>query len=88
MLIAHFSGELTRVWEYSVAGLRHSGAFTLGQPPSQPGLSITQLGLLLMNGAMAFALNVVSFSANKKVGALSMTVAGEFVYFVHGSTCD
>jgi hypothetical protein len=32
-----------------------------------------------VNGAMAFGLNVVSFTANKKVGALSMTVAGEFV---------
>ena len=33
---------------------------------------------LLTNGALAFALNVVSFTANKKVGALSMTVAGAF----------
>lgn len=31
---------------------------------------------LLANGVLAFALNVVSFTANKKVGALSMTVAG------------
>ncbi|KAL5487472.1 hypothetical protein ACEPAI_5580 [Sanghuangporus weigelae] len=30
---------------------------------------------LLTNGMLAFALNVVSFTANKKVGALSMTVA-------------
>ncbi|TGZ81898.1 TPT-domain-containing protein [Ascodesmis nigricans] len=31
--------------------------------------------LLLMNGVIAFALNVVSFGANKKTGALTMTVA-------------
>ena len=31
---------------------------------------------LLANGAIAFGLNVVSFTANKKAGALSMTVAG------------
>ncbi|KAF8065238.1 triose-phosphate transporter family-domain-containing protein [Lyophyllum atratum] len=67
MLIAHFSGELQRVREYSVAGLRH--------PPLVPNLSNTQLVLLLMNGVMAFGLNVVSFTANRKVGALSMTVA-------------
>ena len=30
---------------------------------------------LAMNGAIAFALNVVSFGANKKTGALTMTVA-------------
>ena len=31
---------------------------------------------LLSNGTIAFGLNVVSFTANKKAGALSMTVAG------------
>lgn len=31
---------------------------------------------LLFNGTTAFALNVLSFSANRRVGALSMTVAG------------
>lgn len=33
---------------------------------------------LIMNGCIAFALNIVSFTANKKAGALSMTVAGMF----------
>lgn len=36
---------------------------------------------LLFNGVLAFALNVVSFTANKKVGALSMTVAGALPHF-------
>lgn len=31
---------------------------------------------LLVNGAMAFGLNIVSFTANKKTSALTMTVAG------------
>ena len=31
---------------------------------------------LAFNGVIAFGLNVVSFTANKKVGAVSMTVAG------------
>lgn len=77
MLIAHFSGELARVWEYSIAGLRYSaaGAIFFGRPSTQLGLSTAQLGLLLLNGVMAFGLNVASFTANKKVGPLSMTVA-------------
>lgn len=32
---------------------------------------------LVGNGGLAFLLNVVSFTANKKVGALTMTVAGD-----------
>jgi uncharacterized membrane protein len=31
--------------------------------------------ILLTNGVIAFALNVISFTANKKTGALTMTVA-------------
>lgn len=31
--------------------------------------------ILAVNGAIAFALNVISFTANKKTGALTMTVA-------------
>lgn len=32
---------------------------------------------LIFNGVIAFGLNVVSFTANKKTSALTMTVAGE-----------
>jgi hypothetical protein len=32
---------------------------------------------LLVNGLLAFALNIVSFTANKKTSALTMTVAGK-----------
>lgn len=35
---------------------------------------------LLANGIIAFFLNVVSFTANKKTSALTMTVAGEFLF--------
>lgn len=36
----------------------------------------TDVAVLVLNGLLAFGLNYVSFSANKKAGALSMTVAG------------
>ena len=43
---------------------------------SQPGhLNIKAIWILLINAAMAFGLNMASFSANKKAGALTMTVA-------------
>jgi hypothetical protein len=37
---------------------------------------------LACNGAIAFGLNVVSFTANMRVGALSMTVAGNVFFSV------
>jgi len=40
--------------------------------------------VLFVNGVTAFCLNVISFTANKKAGALSMTVAG--ASFSHSST--
>ncbi|KAG5636880.1 hypothetical protein H0H81_006542, partial [Sphagnurus paluster] len=72
--LAQLSGELGRLGDYIAAGVRHPATtgFAQGQPSPTPGM---QLLLLLINGVMAFALNVVSFSANRKVGALSMTVA-------------
>jgi hypothetical protein len=47
-----------------------------------------------LNGAIAFGLNIVSFTANKKAGPLSMTVAGAFSRSLGsfdpcaGSRCD
>ena len=41
---------------------------------------------LVMNGCIAFGLNIVSFTANKKAGALSMTVAGTFHTAYHPSS--
>ena len=38
-------------------------------------LSPTVILVIAVNGIMAFGLNVSSFSANKKAGALTMTVA-------------
>ncbi|KAJ6590979.1 triose-phosphate transporter family-domain-containing protein [Mycena vulgaris] len=38
-------------------------------------LSCLGVGALLLNGALAFGLNTVSFGANRRVGALGMTVA-------------
>lgn len=38
-------------------------------------INVTVCAILAANGAIAFGLNLISFSANKKVGALTMTVA-------------
>ena len=38
-------------------------------------LGVNMVLVLLVNGAIAFGLNVISFTANKQVGALTMTVA-------------
>lgn len=35
---------------------------------------------LVINGVIAFGLNVVSFTANKKTSPLTMTVAGTFFF--------
>jgi Triose-phosphate Transporter family len=40
-------------------------------------MSTNMLFGLVANGAVAFLLNVVSFTANKKTSALTMTVAGK-----------
>ncbi|KAI0080410.1 hypothetical protein K474DRAFT_1657828 [Panus rudis PR-1116 ss-1] len=45
------------------------------------GMSLSQLVILMLNGCIAFGLNVVSLTTNGKVGALSMTVAGEALLF-------
>jgi hypothetical protein len=66
---AHFTGELSRLASYSAKISSHTGL----------GMSKGTLLALLVNGIIAFGLNVVSFTANKKAGALTMTVAGEFL---------
>lgn len=43
-------------------------------------LTRSRLISLGLNGAIAFFLNVVSFSANKKTSALTMTVAGKSLW--------
>jgi hypothetical protein len=47
-------------------------------------MSMNMLFGLIANGAVAFLLNVVSFTANKKTSALTMTVAGELAGGVEG----
>ena len=45
-----------------------------------------QMARLLMNGVLAFFLNVVSFHTNRRLGPLAMTVAGEYIYPLYGIT--
>lgn len=59
-LVAYLNGE--------VAACRKFG-FLEGN------INATACAILAANGAIAFGLNLISFSANKKVGALTMTVA-------------
>ncbi|KAF7319539.1 TPT domain-containing protein [Mycena chlorophos] len=58
-LLAHTTGEVDRIRVYAAAGE----------------LSTGKVVALALNGCIAFGLNVVSFSANRRVGALGMTVA-------------
>lgn len=60
LLYAYFTGELSRLGTFAADG-------NLGR---------REIAVLLVNGAIAFALNVISFTANRKTGALTMTVAG------------
>ena len=79
--IAYFSGEFARACHHVSARPYPSSAGAVFIPGllSTIGVANYSVALLLINGIMAFALNVVSFSANKKIGAVSMTVAGGFV---------
>lgn len=52
-----------------------TGEFTGAAKWAAEEMTGRQAGILLLNGAIAFALNVISFTANKKTGALTMTVA-------------
>ena len=53
-----------------------SGELRLVQQYVKQQMTAFDATVLILNGALAFGLNVVSFTANKKAGALSMTVAG------------
>ncbi|OBZ88339.1 GDP-mannose transporter GONST5 [Choanephora cucurbitarum] len=53
-----------------------TGEFELVQDYIQTKLTWGVLSALVLNGIIAFFLNVVSFTANKKTSALTMTVAG------------
>ncbi|KAG6847423.1 hypothetical protein H0H93_008209 [Arthromyces matolae] len=68
-ILAQFSGELGRVYETIFPHLT-TNVVDHRTPRSQ-------LLLLVLNGVLAFVLNVVSFSTNRNVGPLNMTVAGE-----------
>jgi len=66
MLLAHFTGELSRVQLHLFA----SSSSILPE-----GASVNFRIWLVFNGVLAFFLNVVSFNANRRVGPLAMTVA-------------
>ncbi|KAI9334281.1 triose-phosphate transporter family-domain-containing protein [Obelidium mucronatum] len=75
--IAWATGELDACW-----GLLRKLVVVAGQEQAAGGKTLVWLNptwlvvAVVVNGMMAFFLNYVSFSANKKVGALSIAVAG------------
>ncbi|KAF7795208.1 hypothetical protein EIP86_006358 [Pleurotus ostreatoroseus] len=79
---AHISGELDRLRRLSAGAHMHSpphNGTSIDAPyeraPYVGHMDFAKIFVLLINGCIAFGLNIVSFSANGKVGALSMTVA-------------
>ena len=70
-LLAHFTGELSLV---------HLHLFHTSPSHPQGGTANFRMWLVL-NGVLAFFLNVVSFNANRRVGPLAMTVAGKVKIF-------
>ena len=76
IIYAYLSGELGRIRSVFVGESAPSSASGWWYPL-----------LLLGNGLIAFGLNVVSFTANGKVGALNMTVAGEPQEYPPAVTC-
>jgi hypothetical protein len=82
VIIAYMNGELTRYVAYAHKLAEQKSSMALASSEGGGGFAfaaITLHGMYLAvfsNAAMAFALNIASFVANKKTGALSMTVAG------------
>ena len=61
LMMAYYHGEHTALMDYV---------------STSPEFGLKAVLILLSNGAIAFFLNWASFTTNKKVGALTMTVAG------------
>lgn len=59
-----------------------TGEMQLVQEYCKTSMNFSVFCALLLNGVIAFFLNVVSFTANKKTSALTMTVAGKIFIFV------
>lgn len=60
-----------------------TGEMQLVQEYCKTNMNFSVFCALLLNGVIAFFLNVVSFTANKKTSALTMTVAGKIFIFVY-----
>ncbi|KAI0342426.1 TPT-domain-containing protein [Trametopsis cervina] len=86
MVYAHLSGELSRIRSFGVhppsatdiPSISHASLYDCLHAIEIDivgGVAPSHMLVLLLNGCIAFGLNVVSFSANGKVGPLSMTVA-------------
>lgn len=70
LLYSFFSGELSEVSSSFFAQASAASA------PLESAVNWSKIFALALNGIVAFGLNVVSFEANRRTGALTMTVAG------------
>ncbi|KAK5149662.1 hypothetical protein LTR04_006991 [Oleoguttula sp. CCFEE 6159] len=74
--ILHRMSALAMVQSVALAYMSgETASFLASYASAEQLLSRRRVLALLGNGAIAFGLNVVSFAANKRVGALTMTVA-------------
>ena len=67
---AAMQGLIYSIWSGEAADLQRLAS-------AERALSLRWANVLLMNGLTACTLNIVSFRANKRVGALTMTVASQ-----------
>ena len=72
LCVAAFTGEVSLFMRKLLPQLSE-GAATIAAPPDSEWISWTTM-VLLGNGALAFVLNISSFTTNKIAGALTMTV--------------
>lgn len=78
LVYAYLTGELSTIYKcVQAARFPELAAEAVGGVVSEPEFELTRdlLFKLALNGLIAFGLNVVSFTANKNTGALTMTVA-------------
>ena len=75
----HFLSPLAFVQSFALALL--TGELEAMYRYTRNHLSYTQQLFLLVNGILAFGLNIASFGANRRVGAVTMSVAGKYFNF-------
>lgn len=79
---AIFTGELSDIRSNICLWDCPSQTFFVSVGTARNVIGPREITILAFNGLLAFALNYVSFTANRKAGALSMTVAGTTIIYI------